>query len=95
METMTVEVAVPKDLFVALGFSQAQVVDQMKEYSVLGLFQERRISAGKAAELLSLSKAEFVRLLSSKGVAYLDYTPEEVDAEFRAIDGWEQKRDRI
>ena len=94
MEMMTLEVTVPKDLFAALGFTQTQAVEQLKEFSVVGLYQERRISAGKAAELLNLTKAGFVRLLASKGVSYFDYTPEELAAEFRAIDDWEQKRDR-
>lgn len=94
MEMMTLEVIVPKDLFAALGFTQTQAVEQLKEFSVVGLYQERRISAGKAAELLNLTKAEFVRLLASKGMSYFDYMPEELAAEFRAIDNWEQKRDR-
>ena len=95
MEMMTLEVSVPKDLFVALGFTQAQAVEQLKEFSIVGLYQERRISAGKAAELLNLTKAEFVRLLASKNVSYFDYTPEELAAESRAIDDWEQKRGSV
>lgn len=90
MEMMTLEMPVPKDLFVALGFTKAQVVMQLKEFSVLGLYRDRRISAGKAAELLGISKAEFVRLLAAKGTPYFDYTPEELTVEFRAIDEWEQ-----
>lgn len=92
METMTPEVTMPKDLYAALGFSRAQAAEQLKEFSVLGLYQERRISAGKAAEMLDMHKVEFIRLLARVGVPYLDYTAEELADEFRAVEQWGQPR---
>ncbi|HSN75006.1 MAG TPA: UPF0175 family protein [Anaerolineae bacterium] len=91
MEMMTLEVPLSSDLFLALGSSRARAVEQVKEFSVLGLYQERRVSAGKAAELLGLTKAEFARLLAHKGHPYLDYTVEELAGEFQAVDAWERK----
>ena len=90
METMVLEVAIPKDLFSMLGFSKATAVEAMKEFSVLGLYLEQRISAGKAAELMGLRKREFVRLLARKGIPYFDYTEEELEEEFRTVDEWKQ-----
>ena len=92
MGMMTLEVPVSSDLFLALGPSRARAVEQVKEFSVLGLYQERRVSAGKAAELLGLTKAEFVRLLAHKGHPYLDYTVEELAGELEAVETWERKR---
>lgn len=92
MEMMTLEVSVPRDLFLALGSSRGRAAEQLKEFSVLGLYQERRISAGKAAELLDLSKAEFARLLAMKEMFYLDYTSEELATEFETVDQWKQRR---
>jgi hypothetical protein len=83
METMTVEVAVPSDLFSLLGRTRLGVAASVKEFSVLGLYQERRISAGKAAESLEMSKIEFARLLTRKGIPYFDYTKEELEDEFQ------------
>ena len=92
MEMMVLEVTVPKDLYAALGFSRTQAAEQLKEFSVLGLYQERRISAGKAAEMLDLHKAEFIRLLARAGIPYFDYTADELTDEFGAVDQWEQQR---
>ena len=92
MEMMTLEVTVPKDLHAALGFSRVRAAEQLKEFSVLGLYQERRISAGKAAEMLDMHKAEFIRLLARVGIPYFDYTAEELADEFRAVDQWGQPR---
>jgi predicted HTH domain antitoxin len=93
METMTLEIAVPRDLFAMLGFSRYKAVEAIKEFSVLGLYQERRISCGKAAELMGIRKGEFIRLLARKGMPYFDYTEEELEEEFQTFDEW--KRERI
>lgn len=93
METLTLEVAVPKDLFSALGLSRPQAAEQLKEFSILGLYRERRISAGKAAELLDLSLSEFARLLARKETPYFDYSPEDLATEFRAANVWKQPDD--
>jgi predicted HTH domain antitoxin len=92
MNTLTLEVPISSDLLLALGSSPARAVEQVKEFSVLGLYHERRVSAGKAAELLGLTKAEFVRLLARKGHPYLDYTAEELASEIEAVNNWERTR---
>jgi predicted HTH domain antitoxin len=91
METMVVEVTLSKDLFAMLGYSKSRAEEAIKEFSVLGLYLEQRISVGKAAELLGVRKREFVRLLSRRGIPYLDYTDEELDEEFRAVDEWKSE----
>lgn len=88
METMTLEIAVPKNLFTMLGLSKAQAATAVKEFWVLRLYLERRISAGKAAELLDMTKREFVRLLARWRIPYFDYTDEELEDEFRVLDEW-------
>jgi predicted HTH domain antitoxin len=91
MDMMILEVSMPRDLFAALGFSRKEAAEQLKEFTVLGLYQERRISAGKAAELLELSKLQFVKLLNRKGIAYFDQTEDELADELRAADEWQKK----
>jgi predicted HTH domain antitoxin len=85
---MVLEVPLSKDLFWMLGSSKAEAVESLKEFSALGLYLERKISAGKAAELMGVRKREFIRLLARKGVPYFDYTVEEPEGEFRVVDEW-------
>lgn len=47
----------------------------------MGLFQEARISDGKAAELLGLTRRGFVALLVCKGIPNFRLDPEEWEAE--------------
>jgi len=92
METVVLEIAIPKELFSMLGFSKPMAAEAITEFSVLGLYLERRISAGKAAELLGIRNREFVRLLARRGIPYFDYTDEEMEEEFRTVDEWKQER---
>jgi len=92
MEIMVLEVAIPKELFAILGFSKPMAAAAIKEFSVLGLYLERRISAGKAAELLGIRKREFIRVFARRGIPYFDYTAEELEEEFRTFDEWKGER---
>jgi predicted HTH domain antitoxin len=91
-ETTALEVVIPKDMFAMLGFSKSEAAQAVKEFSVLGLYLERKISSGKAAELLGIGKREFIRLLAGKKIPYFDYIDEELEEDFQAFDEW--KRDR-
>jgi predicted HTH domain antitoxin len=91
METIVLEVPLSKDLFAMLGFSRAEAVETLKEFSVLGLYLERKISAGKAADLMGMRKREFIRLLARKGIPYFDYTAEEMEGETGAVDEWKRE----
>ena len=67
-------------------------MEAIKEFSVLGLYLEQRISAGKAAELMGLRNEGIVRLLARRGIPYFDYTGEELEKEFHTFDEWRRER---
>ena len=90
VETMVLKVTLSKALYSRLGFSRGEAEEAIKEFSVLGLYLEHKISAGKAAELLGIRKREFIRLMARKGIPYFDYSDEELENEFRAVDEWKR-----
>jgi predicted HTH domain antitoxin len=67
------------------GFSQVEIQRQINEWLVLSLFTSERISSGKAAQLLNISRIEFLALLRKRGIAFIDYTTEELEDEFVAM----------
>lgn len=79
------EVQVPKSLL-QFGLNQAEVQRRVTEWLVLSLFTEERISSGKAAKLLNVSRIEFLALLRARGIAFIDYTPDELAEEFAAVE---------
>jgi predicted HTH domain antitoxin len=81
MAPMKVEIELPGDLLAALHLSASELSQRAQEWVVLELFQEGEISAGKAGEILGLSKARFLDLLNERRLPYLDATPRELEQE--------------
>ena len=79
------EIRVPADLL-QFGLDQHEIQRRLVEWLVLSLFTEGYISSGKAARLLNMSRIEFLALLRARGVAYINYTPDELAEEFAAVD---------
>jgi predicted HTH domain antitoxin len=84
MQETTFEVRIPKSL-TQFGLSQDDVQRQVSEWLVLSLFTDERISSGKAARLLDISRVDFLTLLKKRGIAYINYSEEELVEEFTAV----------
>jgi predicted HTH domain antitoxin len=91
MDTTTLQVTLPKDFLALLG-SPPQAAEAVKEFAILGLYQEGRISGGKAAELLGLTQRGFLALLARKGINYFHLTPEEWAEEVATVKAWNTPR---
>jgi predicted HTH domain antitoxin len=57
-----------------------------EELLVLELYRRRQLSSGKAAELLDMSRWEFVHYASRQGIAFFDLNEDEIDDEFARVD---------
>jgi predicted HTH domain antitoxin len=84
-DPITVELELPRDLLGALEVPEHELASALKRRIALGLFREERISSGKAAELLGLSKAEFIDLLDRHGIPYFTETTQELKAQVAAV----------
>ena len=60
-----------------LGISREDIQQRIQEWLVLSLFTDERISSGKAARLLGVSRLDFLAVLRRRGIAYLDYSRDE------------------
>jgi predicted HTH domain antitoxin len=90
MAETTFEVRVPAALL-QLGLDQNEIQRRVTEWLVLSLFTEGHISSGKAARLLDMNRVEFLALLRARGIAYVNYTPDELAEEFAAVQALEVK----
>ncbi len=81
----TLEVHIPTTLL-QFGFDQNEIQYRMCQWLVFSLFTEGRISSGKAASLLGITRVEFLSLLQARGIAYINYTSSELADEFAAVD---------
>ncbi|HEX9388116.1 MAG TPA: UPF0175 family protein [Anaerolineales bacterium] len=83
MPNSTYEVQLPEALS-QYAFSKREIQQRFVEWLVISLFTEGRISSGKAAKFLNISRIEFLDLLRTRGVAYVNFTPEELNEEFKS-----------
>lgn len=90
MTETTFEVQLPTSLL-RYGLDQDEIQRRITEWLVLSLFSEGRISSGKAARLLGISRIEFLALLRVRGIAYVNYTADELADEFAAAQALEMK----
>jgi predicted HTH domain antitoxin len=63
-----------------------------RESLVMDLFRRRRVSTGKACELLGLERMEFVRRANELDVPVYLTTEEEWAADMATLEAWERKR---
>lgn len=84
MSKFTVEIEVPEALS-ALGFGPEEIRREVPLLLVLKKFREGAISTGKAAEVLSMSRRDFLDLLAREGIPWSDPSDEQLAEEFKTV----------
>ncbi len=84
MQDTIIKLHIPKSLM-QLGVNPTDIQNRVSEWLVLSLFTDDRISSGKAARLLGMSRVDFLGLLQKRGIAYINYSEEELEEEFTAV----------
>lgn len=85
MDHLVVSLELPRDLLGALDVPQEQLKDRLQTLIAVALVQEGKISTGKGAEVLGVSKLEFIELLSRHGINYFTESQEELDTEVETL----------
>jgi predicted HTH domain antitoxin len=83
MSHVTVEL--DDDLAQVVGLLDRPLDQAVRELVVLELYRRSTISSGKAAELLGMSKLDFIQYSGRLGIPYFQMTDEEMDAEAARI----------
>jgi predicted HTH domain antitoxin len=83
MESTTYQVHIPTAL-THFGLNQNEIQRRVNEWLVLSLFTESKISSGKAARLLGISRVNFLDLLRERGISYINFSEEELEEEIAA-----------
>ena len=84
--SLTVALDLPRDLLGALDVPQTEIEARLRELIALELFREGRISSGKGAELLGISKLAFIQLLSQHQIETFTETLDELESDLETLD---------
>jgi len=74
-----------REQFEQFDVNEGELQRLFDECLVIQLFRQGQITSGKAGELLGVGRAGFMALLRERGIPYVDWTAEELQAEFDAV----------
>ena len=83
--TKPITVEVPEDAVRKFGGDEARFAREMYEAAIVQWFDEGRISQGRAAELLGISRAELFEVLKRHEVSPIQITPQELAEELKRV----------
>ncbi len=70
MDTKTIQIEIPSDLLSEISLDELKRLAQEAFY--VRLYQQGKISSGRAGAMLGLSRSDFLDLLGRYGVSYFD-----------------------
>lgn len=83
---MSGNVLLDPDLIQILQGLDKPVDEAARELIVLELYRQRRISSGKAGELMGMERVVFIQYSSSLGIPFFNMTPEELRSDVANIE---------
>jgi predicted HTH domain antitoxin len=69
-----------------LGIGQDEIQRRISEWLVFSLFSDGKISSGKAGKLLGITRVEFIQLMQTRGIAFINYTEDEIKEELESVE---------
>jgi predicted HTH domain antitoxin len=82
----TIRLELDDDIVALLNSLNQPLEESARELIILELYRRGLISSGKAAEILSVSKASFIQHAGQLGIPYLSMTKEEWDEDCSVSD---------
>lgn len=78
------QIELDEDLVALLEEQGQPASEKARELVVLGLYRQGELSNGKAAELLGIPRADFIRYASALGIPYFQFFGDELRREIDA-----------
>lgn len=76
------QIEVDNSILLSLKASGEELVDKMKFYTAVALYQKKRLSLGKAAQLVGMDRIDFMKALQNEDLPMFDYSKEELEEIF-------------
>ena len=83
MKTVTLpQIEVDNTILLSLKNSADELAHNMKIYTAIMLYQKKKLSLGKAAQLIGIDRLEFIELLKKEDIPVFNYSNKEIDSIF-------------
>jgi predicted HTH domain antitoxin len=94
MKLVTSIIAFPEEIPFSLKESPEGFVKLLLLYAAIKLFEERKLSLGKAASLAGYNRIAFIDILSQHHISVFNYTEEALDQEIQAVQNLSQQLEK-
>lgn len=81
MKNITIPVNIPSDIFVSINKTEQELKDHLQVTIAVMLFNESKLTIGKATQLSGLSRQEFEKILSRNEISVSHLSLEEILAD--------------
>jgi predicted HTH domain antitoxin len=88
-QTIAIETQLPQDIYLTLqagGLFRDALAQKSRHLLAVYCYQRRLLSLGKAARLAELNRWDFIDLLAEQNVPVINYSDDELAAEFEAVE---------
>jgi predicted HTH domain antitoxin len=74
MKNVNINVSIPGEILLTLRESDIKLALDMKRWTALKLFEQKRLSIGQSAELAEMTEEDFIKYIGSNNVSIFPYT---------------------
>lgn len=85
METIAIPVTISPDILIALNETEQELKDYFQSAIAMLLFQEKKLTFGKAVQLSGLSRYAFEQFLTQNDIPFSNTTANEVFADLAKL----------
>lgn len=76
MKNVNINITIPGEILLTLRESDKQLALDMKRYTAIRLYQDKRLSVGQCAELAEMAEEDFIKLLGENKISIYDFSSE-------------------
>jgi len=73
VKNTNINISIPSEILLTLRKSDAELALDMKRWTALKLFEEKRLSIGQSAELAEMYEDDFVKFMGANKVSIFSY----------------------
>ena len=74
MKNVNINISIPSEILLTLRENDVQLALDMKRYTAIKLYQDKRHSVGHSAELAEMTEEDFIRFLGENSISIFDYS---------------------
>jgi len=83
VQTVTLpKIEIDSSILLSLKNSADELAEKMKLYTAIALYQKKKLSLGKSAQLVGMDRLSFIDILKNEGIPIFDYNNKEINEIF-------------